>query len=325
MNQNQKVFITGGSGFIGRHIIKDLLKNNFEIFVLTRNKANISPELGLAASDILTGDINHIAYFSETISSCNYFIHNAGEKSDSVKMNEVNIGGMNSVLRELVKHPHIKFMYISSAGVYGIEKHFQNIIDEQSSCLPNNDYEKTKLKAEQILREYAKKESLKYVILRPTNVFGEYDKSKNLLNFFKSLKQKRFFYLDKSSSLNYVYVEFLSSTIIQILNNNLFLNEIFNVNSPCTIKEFVETSKRSLGISDKTKSLPAFMVLFAALFFDILPKRFQLINSIKYWWLTNKKTYSTQKLKQVVDLDEKKMLHEGIKNLIKHYQTRGLL
>lgn len=322
---NQNVFITGGSGFIGRHIIDALIKNNFEVFVLTRNKATFSPELGLAEANILVGDINNISNFSEIISTCNYFIHNAGEKSDPKKMKEVNIGGMISVLSELKKHSHIKLISISSAGIYGIEKHTENIIDEKSICQPNNEYERTKFEAEQTLIKFAEKESLKYVILRPTNVFGEHDKSKKLLNFFISLKQKRFFYLDKSSSVNYIYVKFLSSTIIHILNSNLFSNEIFNMNSPCNIEEFVETSKFFLDISDKTKSLPAFPVRLAVFFFDILPKRFQLVNSIKYRELTNKKIYSIQKLKQVITLDEKKILHEGIQNLINHYQTLGLL
>src|ERR1035437_3828867 len=97
---NQKVFITGGSGFIGRHIIDALIKNGFEVFALTRNKASFSPVLGLAEANILAGDIHTISNFSEIISTCNYFIHNAGEKSDPSKMSQINIGGMNSVLSE---------------------------------------------------------------------------------------------------------------------------------------------------------------------------------------------------------------------------------
>ena len=98
-----------------------------------------------------------------------------------------------------------------------------------------------------------------------------------------------------------------------------------NINSSCAIEELVETSKKFLGLTYKTRSLPSFPVRFAVFFFDFLPKRFQLVNSIKYRELTNKKIYSIQKLKQVVTLDEKKMLHEGIRNLINHYQTLGLL
>ena len=319
-----KIFITGGTGLIGKHLIDELNVSNYNLFVLTRN----SSLKNFDNINYITGDIFQISKYTNIISNCDYFIHIAGEKRDVSKMYEVNVDGMRYVLEEVTKYPTVKVLYISSCGIYGIYKQKTNIIYETTTAILNNEYEKTKYEAEKILELFAEIKPLNYVILRPSNVFSELDKENKLLNLFRSLKKGKFFYISKKTKANYVYVKYLTAVIHYFIKKDKFENKIYNINSPCLLVEFIETIKQKLNIEKKTLLIPnilGFLLRIIALCFDILPYKYQVINSIKYRELVNKKIYSIEKIKSIVNIDEKMMLSIGLENLIKNYQKQGLL
>jgi nucleoside-diphosphate-sugar epimerase len=231
---------------------------------------------------------------------------------------------MTYLLSAITKYPAIKLVYISSGGVYGIENHPNSILSENVNCYPDTIYEKTKLNAEFLLSEFAKKNNLYYTILRPTNVFGEFDKGMKLLNLFIALQKKRFFYINKKSIVNYLYVRQLSDTIKLCFENDFFENEIYNVNSACTIEEFIEQSKKALNLHYTIKKIPLGflgLLLMIAKLADMLPSKYQLINSGKLRELTSEKYYSTEKIQEKITINEFAYLKTGIENLVKYYKS----
>jgi nucleoside-diphosphate-sugar epimerase len=325
---SKNIFVTGASGFIGKHLLIDLNREGYEFYVLTRSKSNNKLDKELKNVNYVVGDIARINECSSVLAFCGYFIHIAGEKKNELKMYEINVEGMVSILNEIIKHPQLKFIHISSSGIYGIESHKELALNELSECYPNNTYERTKYEAEKVLEDYSLKYNIKYTILRPSNVFGEFDDGKKLLNLFKSLRKGRFFYLDKSARVNYVYVKYLSAVINELIKRNDFTNNVYNLNSPCSIYEFIETIKQHLNINKKTITLPfiiRYFVYIIALVSDFLPRKLQFVNSTKYRELTNKKIYLIQNIKQIVPLNEKEILFIGLRNLISYYQKEGWL
>ncbi len=201
----KNIFITGATGFIGQHLLNYFDPELFQIFALTRNRQYEKNKINKNIK-YLIGDINNIAAFSDTIKICDYFIHIAAEKRNENDMYKINVLGMISVLEELKTNTHIKLVHISSSGVYGIEKHPEQVITENSECFPNNTYEKTKLESEKNVEKYHSKHFFKYVILRPSNILGETDKGRKILNLCQALINGRFFYMDKTAYVNYVYI-----------------------------------------------------------------------------------------------------------------------
>ncbi len=317
------VFLTGGTGFIGQHLLQDA-PPDVNFFLLTRHPDKLRSYQSNRIK-ILEGDLTSFHKFSTELSQTNYFVHIAGEKRNVLKMRETNVEGTHKVLSAMSKYPEIKLVHISSGGVYGLQKHPQHQLDENQACYPQNEYEKTKLEAEHIIIKQGPKQNLSFSILRPTNVIGEADDGKKLLNLIRSIIRKHFFYIDANAMVNYVYVKSLTYVIFEMIRNDMFKNEIYNVNSACNINEFIGIIQNATGIKFKPLCLPGFFAYPVARIGNLLPPSLRIFDLEKYRELTNTKIYPSDKLKQVIDFNEKEWLITGLNNLVKYYRKKGWL
>lgn len=324
MTKKINIFITGATGFIGTHLINQFDNESYTIYALTRN--DYTSKSGNLI--YIKGDIFNLTSCSDILKTIDYFIHIAGEKKNEEKMHHVNVEGTAAILTEIIKYPHIKLLHVSSAGIYGIEKHPLHNLTEGDQLFPNNKYEKSKYEAEKVIVNNKNQSTLKYTIIRPTNVFGEHDKGNKLLTLFKAINKNKFFLLNPKAIVNYVYVGHVSQVIKTIIDNDIFDNAIFNINSHCTIEDFSSTIKTALHSNKTTIKIPTyffFVFKLMAFFFDILPTKYQFFNSGKYRELTSTKYYSTEKLNKIIQLDETKSLKEGLINFVNHYKDKKLL
>lgn len=320
MIDNQSVFLTGGSGFVGQHLIDELVKNNFQVFVLSR-KARTSSS---AKVHFVQGDLFHLKDLSPIISSCHYFIHAAGEKKVETQMRQTNVEAVDEIIKLLSNFPEIKFIQVSSSGIYGIEKHPLEKINEESPILPNNTYEKTKYEAELLIQ----KSALKFIIVRPSNIFGENDESYKLLNLIRAINSGKFFYIKDEAVVNYIYVGTFAKTIVALMNNADFKAEIFNLNCPVTMGEFGLSISKALSKKKAPAKLPSLWVPLLYLgckVSDFLPKKYQYLNSGKYRELSSKKFYTVDKIKSILSFNPKLELEQGIKNIVLYYKNKKLL
>jgi UDP-glucose 4-epimerase len=141
MSEMKNILVTGGTGFIGLHFLKNIPIKNVNIYVLSRK------ETGKTNGNIhyIQGDLNNLE--SLDLPAIHIIVNIAGNKRDESKMLEVNVGGMHKIIALAEKHK-AKILHISSAGIYGIEQQKVDVITEETPCLPNNEYERTKLGAE---------------------------------------------------------------------------------------------------------------------------------------------------------------------------------
>jgi nucleoside-diphosphate-sugar epimerase len=167
MSSLKRIFITGGTGFIGKHLIKELSKTGHEIFALSRKDIIDNHNSSVR---YIKGDIFEPEKWVEYLKNTDIFIHSAGEKTIIKDMSKVNVLGFQIVLSEISKFPEIKLVFISTSGVYGIYNNPEKILDESSACYPDNEYERTKYLSEKILIDSSSNFTNKYVILRPSNV-----------------------------------------------------------------------------------------------------------------------------------------------------------
>lgn len=323
----KKIFVTGASGFIGKNLVKRLAESNHKVYALSRNRNFNTNDLS-SKSEIVFGSLEEADRLADIIASCDYVIHIAGEKREKSKMHLTNVIGTQNLLNCIIKSHDVKFLFVSSAGIYGIRKHPEKVITENALCFPHNIYEQTKLEAEKITIKICNEASVQYCIVRPTNVFGETDPSHKLLNLFRALKHNRFIYLSHHAYVNYVYVNYVSSVIGYLVDNNIFEGKVYNINSPCKISFLIETAKSLLGINSKTLLVPGVsrpLFFLAAATLNLLPERFQALNIEKYQELTNKKVIDATNIETLTGLKAQQYLYNGIKNLVESYKEKGLL
>ena len=170
----KNILVTGGAGYIGSHIVEELVKKNFlKIFIVddlstghkrlinkkaTFIKANIN-KTQLIKKIILKNKIDTIIHLAAKT------IVTESEKKPKLYY-KANVLGTSSLL-DAAKNSSVKnFLFSSTAAVYGSKISYVN---EKSKTLPDSVYGKTKLQAEDLVKRNFKKN---YIILRYFNVVG---------------------------------------------------------------------------------------------------------------------------------------------------------
>jgi UDP-glucose 4-epimerase len=180
-----KILVTGGAGYIGSHMVVELLQNGFEVVVLD-NLSNSNAQSIEAVQRItqrtlkfIEGDIRDSALLDEIFASheIEAVLHFAGLKAvgDSVKRPtgyyDNNVRGSLSLIEAMSRAECKTMVFSSSATVYGMPE--QMPIAEGCSTGPINPYGRTKLMVEEVLRDvYAADPTWRIALLRYFNPVG---------------------------------------------------------------------------------------------------------------------------------------------------------
>lgn len=179
----KKVLVTGGAGFIGSHLVEELLKRGYFVRVLDnfssgkmRNLEFTKDEGRRTRYELIRGDIKNKNVCLSACRNIDYVLHQAALRSVPKSMqspaeyNEVNIQGTLNLLQAARDKKVKNFVFASSSSVYGeIEKFPQR---ENSLPGPISPYALTKLAGEHYCRMFSLHHKLPTVSLRYFNVFG---------------------------------------------------------------------------------------------------------------------------------------------------------
>ena len=177
-----KVFVTGGAGFIGRHLVKSLLERNCKVTIFD-NFSNSSKIMILSllnnGAQLVKGDITIQDEISNAISGHDAVIHLAAkiDVKNSIKFPEetfmTNVNGTVNVLNVCVKHDVKNIVAASSTAVYGEPDNPNVPISENQKTNPLSPYAESKLKMEQHINSFSNKYNFNAIILRIFNVYGK--------------------------------------------------------------------------------------------------------------------------------------------------------
>lgn len=173
--ENKKILVLGGAGYIGAHVVSELLKKKYKVLVYdnmsTGQKENLFAEAEFVDADIL--DVNALEKAMEGVDAVIFF---AGKKAvgESMVNPELyaknNLVGAVNVLNTMCAKGVKNIIFSSSAAVYGIPQYVP--VDEKHPLNPINFYGFTKLETERLLEWYDKLKGVKYAALRYFNAAG---------------------------------------------------------------------------------------------------------------------------------------------------------
>lgn len=203
----KKIFVIGGSGFLGTCLIKKLDKNlNVDVFCGDLKKSNTSK------NNVLI-DVEKLETLDQ-MSDADIIVNLAAVHRDDIKpiskYDDVNVQGAKNVCDAARKHGINKIIFTSSVAIYGFAP-----ANTDESGEPNyfNDYGRTKYLAEQIYKSWQEEhaESRTLVIVRPTVIFGEGNRG-NVYNLFRQIVSRRFVMVGNGSNIkSMAYVENVSA------------------------------------------------------------------------------------------------------------------
>jgi UDP-glucose 4-epimerase len=172
------ILITGGAGYIGSQIVRDLLENDFKVVVIDSLELGHKKALLLEKVEFINADFSDQKILREIFSSfpIEAVVHMAAysEVGESVanpaKYFKNNIENSKVLLEEVLAAGIKKIIFSSSASVYGEPKKVP--IEESDPIEPINPYGKSKLEFEKMLEHSSRAENLKFISLRYFNAAG---------------------------------------------------------------------------------------------------------------------------------------------------------
>jgi len=247
-----KVLVTGGAGFIGKHLVRYLLKKGNVVAIFDNfsnsEKSSISSLVDNDAKII--GDITKLEDITEAMKDYDIVIHLAAKISveESIKNPSetflINVDGIKNILLACKKNQVKKLIVASSAAVYG--EGSPNIkCTEDSKINPTSPYGESKVIMEQEIKEFISKHNINCIILRFFNVYGvgqspEY--AGVITKFIKKIADNKPLEIfgDGMQTRDFVAIQDVVDSIYDAISNGK--NGIYNIASGkvVTIKELAE-------------------------------------------------------------------------------------
>jgi len=171
-----RILVTGGAGYIGSHIVKELRKKKYNIVVVDNlekgTRQNLFPENEFIEGDI--GDDRILeTIFKKPIDAVFHFAAWKGAGESMTHPEKYSLNNLNNTMRlitNMVERNCKYLIFSSSAAVYGAPKYLP--IDEKHPLNPENYYGYTKLCIEENLKWYDRLKGLRYAALRYFNAAG---------------------------------------------------------------------------------------------------------------------------------------------------------
>jgi nucleoside-diphosphate-sugar epimerase len=265
-----KVFVTGGTGFIGSHVVAKLRARGDEVRALVRNPAK-GAKLEEQGCELVLGDLSDAAAIAEGMEGCDAVIHGAAiyevgiPRGKRGPMYEANVKGTETVLGAALERKIPKVVYISTVAAFGNTR--GRVVDEEYRH-PGRDftsyYEQTKYEAHRAARRLIDEEGLPCVIVQPGGVYGPKDHSQlgNLLNQFMSGRLPAMMFPD--AGINLVHVEDVADGVLLALDKGKPGEQYVLGGEVGTMRDFIETAARVSGKRAPRFTIPAPLIRMSA-------------------------------------------------------------
>jgi UDP-glucose 4-epimerase len=268
MKQISKAVVTGGAGFIGSHIVDELLRRGIETFVIDNLSSgsleNLQQHEGNKLLHVLINDAKNIEKLLANVNGIDVVFHEAAIASvprsvfEPMVVHDANVNMSLEVMNFCVSKKVQRFVFASSAAVYGIIK--KERASEELVCRPYSPYGATKLAVENYLDAYHQTYGLETVALRYFNVFGPRQKLNDysgvITIFINRLLNKEIptVYGDGMQTRDFVHVKDIVQANMMGMESENAVGEMFNVatGNPTSILQLLMTIKSVTGTENIT-------------------------------------------------------------------------
>ncbi|PIS42620.1 MAG: hypothetical protein COT24_02370 [Candidatus Kerfeldbacteria bacterium CG08_land_8_20_14_0_20_40_16] len=315
------IFVTGGTGFIGQHLIRALLVEGNEVHFLIRdqNKAGIfGSEKAIPQVGSLENTDSYRKVFNQNIEVVYHLAAIPGQKwgfrkKDYYKLNVQATKNLLEVCQNKIK----RFIFCSSI----------NAISENGFL--RDDYGQSKWQAERYVQEYQQR-GLKTVIIRPAVIYGPGDIQGMMLKLCRLVKSRKFRFISSGNNvLPFVYISDLVSAFLQTkdISQTGGAYEIIGPDLP-TFRESVNQIASILKVELPKTTIPIWLARPAAFFSESiswLSNNEPLITQHRIDIITKHKPLDYQKAKADLSYNPKTNFKEGISETINWYQKHGYI
>jgi len=264
----RKVFVTGGTGFVGAHVIQKLIARGDRVVALVRPFGNPTLLKGLDVETV-TGDITDFDSIYSALIGIDEVYHVAADyrlwAPDPREIYYNNLGGTLNILEASLRRGVRRVIYTSTVGCLGIPKD-GSLGDEETPVTRDElvgHYKKSKFDAQAVAFEYVSK-GLDVVIVNPSTPIGPGDvkptpTGKIILDF---LMGKMRAYVD--TGLNFISVEDVADGHLLAAEKGICGRKYILGNRNLTLKEFLDILSNITGRPSPSVRIPHWVAILAA-------------------------------------------------------------
>jgi nucleoside-diphosphate-sugar epimerase len=278
-----KILVTGGLGLIGHNVVAKLeSKDNDIVITDTRTTYGIIPQSEIdylmterrkkiRTDKIYNIDIANADNFDwlvaqhrpDTIIHCASFPRQKVVNANPAWGAKVMIEGLINVCESAIRHQVERFVYISSSMVYG---DFTDQVLEDDECRPQGQYGIMKLAGESIVKDYARRTGMEYVIVRPSAVYGPLDVDDRVIAKFMlaAMRGGILRVNGAAEALDFTYVDDAADGIVSASTRIMSKNNTYNITKSHSVsllqaaEMVVEiVGKGSIEVQDKDPDFPS--------------------------------------------------------------------
>jgi len=325
-----KILVTGGTGFIGSHLVEKLVLEGHQARVLDWGEHNIRYLKKLEGMEFIEGDLRNKGTLEKALKDVEVVyhlasIHLAVGVSDQ-EYREVNVGGTEKILEACLKRNLKRFVHCSSVGVLG------NIdnppADETYPYNPDTIYEKTKAEGEKVALGYFEK-GIPVVVARPVWVYGP--RCPRTLRLFKALKKGRFPFFGNGQTLRHpVYVSDFIRGLELCADIKEAVGQVYIIGDEkaVTVEQLISAFARALGVKTPTVHFPASPMRALGFLVETICKKIGVeppFSRRSMDFFTKNYSFDISKAEKELNYKPKVSLDEGLRMSLEWFKENGFL
>ena len=267
--KNKKIFLSGGCGFIGTALLKQLVADN-KIVVFDNGQRNALKYTNLRHHpnfQFVRGSILDLEKLMRSVRKIDIVIHLAaiaGIESVGIsprKTMEVNLIGTYNLLEAVKNHRLSRFVYFSTSEVYG--PYVFRADEERKTTQGSVDvlrwrYSVSKLAGEHLAHSYFTELDLPLVILRPFNIYGPRQIGEGAVHKFvsKAIRNEDLeIYGDGNQIRSWCYIEDMVSAVLKALEEPRAVGNVFNIGNPTGTITILGLAEKIIELANSKSSI----------------------------------------------------------------------
>ena len=274
------VTVTGASGFVGGHVARRLLADGAKVTLLLRNPASPAAiALQQEGARIIGGDLQNKEAVRQAVSGSKYVFHIAAMFREAKFGDDqyflVNAEGTRNILEASCAEGVTRVLHCSTNGVHGGSYHAP--INEDAPFDPADVYQESKVRAEQIVQEFAAAGRIETAIIRPAMIWGEGDY--RFLKLFRGIARRMLPIIGTGKTWTHgievsdLVDAFLSAATAAIPNGSVYL---IAGDRPILLKDVYATIAKLAGVTVIPLRVPALPLQIAGSVVETLLRPFPI-------------------------------------------------
>jgi nucleoside-diphosphate-sugar epimerase len=327
---DRPILITGGTGFIGRRLVEVLRAQGTRVRVVAR-RPDAAAAVAAAGGEPILGDLLDPSVAARAMSGVRAVYHLAGRlfrPGDLAREYErLHVGATLGLVRAAIAQRDIEFFVLcSTTGVHGATGGRQAREDDPGH--PENAYERTKARAEQLASIVARRGGLNLVIARPGLVYGPGDR--HLLGWFRSIRGGYYRVIGSGrNAFHPIYIDDLVRALLltaSSANGNCRAYHLVG-SQPVTMRALSDAIGTAVGRRVPRTHLPRPLAFAMGAVMEALPvpRRALPLTRSRVRFMTESREYDGSRARQELGFIPRVELEDGLARTVAWYRDNGLL